>query len=227
MTSHREIIIPLHIWEEPLWIVLESFLSPFQSNQSSLLSNDNLKESFFMFLYCFKDILPSVPFRNKYNSFLSQNPIIPQAINDPQKWFHDLKSFLYPLFHDSITDIPFYTSSTLNDDIVSPKFWGNSLWTLIETILFSYNIDSPEVLHSVHMFLYSLQNLIPCPECKSHYQQFLSKYIFEGKLQDRIYMLRWCYLLKQQVYKRTHPNNNSFFSFQSYYSSLVSKYSSS
>jgi hypothetical protein len=177
-----------------------------------------------MFLYCFPFLLPSTSFRELYRFFLIDHPIS-NALNNVRQWSYDLKTFFYSSLHPTLTIVPFYSSTETIKHMMEPKFWGNALWTLMETILVSYDLDNTEVTQSVHMFLYCLQNLIPCSQCRSHYREFMKKHFFIEKLHHRMHMFRWCYLLKKEVYHRTHPTK-SFSSFPQYCLFLSTHYSS-
>lgn len=210
------VIISSDLWNDSLWIVLESFLSHIQIPQ-----DENIKESILMFLYSLEYILPCPSYRSLYHSFLSIHPLselflLPTSLLE---WFKNLKIFFYSQLFPLISPVPFY-SSTYNN-MHEPKFWGNSLWVLLEVFLLSY--DTSNSIDSIHMFLYSLQHLIPCPQCRHHYYLFIEKYSFVVRLHEKYKMLLWLYYLKKDIFSKTNPNE-LFPSFLNYRSNLIITY---
>ena len=63
---------------------------------------------------------------------------------------------------------------------MDPKIWGPSAWDFIHTVALGYP-SSPTITckHNYRNFYTNIGNILPCPVCQKHYNEFLS-----GRLLD-------------------------------------------
>ena len=72
----------------------------------------------------------------------------------------------------------FLYSNHIKEEYVdtSKNPWGPHFWTVMHTVAFSFS-DNPTLQErqAAHNFFTSLQHLLPCPKCRRHCQENLSK----------------------------------------------------
>lgn len=110
--------------------------------------------------------------------------------------------------------------------IVEPEKWGKTFWDTIETVLYCYDTTDPINCEAVHMFLFSLQYLLPCPTCRNHYSIYFNQKDIVPLLLDKKKILEWIYHLQNQINQRNEKQNRHS-SFEKYLSSLSFRIESS
>jgi len=86
-----------------------------------------------------------------------------------------------------------------------PKIWGPQLWHSLHCITFTYSLSpTEEEKRQFRNFFESLQFVIPCCICKTHFQQHISEGEFkltDEVFRDRLSLTRWLYNLHCKVNK--------------------------
>ena len=77
------------------------------------------------------------------------------------------------------------------------RYWGENLWKTLYSIAYTFSPESPQAAKSATDFYTSLQDLLPCPECKTHYKQWLSQNPIAVK--DSKELIQWLYNLEKNV----------------------------
>lgn len=83
-----------------------------------------------------------------------------------------------------------------------PEVWGPFFWHTIHIVALGYP-QEPTYLEkrSAKEFFESLQYLIPCPICRTHYQEHLQTYPLTPHLDSRQSLFRWTVVLHNAVNK--------------------------
>lgn len=100
-----------------------------------------------------------------------------------------------------------------NPIFIEPELWGKHYWYVIETMILS--MDSKEIhsRESLRLFFYALQNLLPCPTCREHFQDYFRKHNIDKYLDSKKKMFLWIYQLRKEIQIR---NKKSFPTFEEY-----------
>lgn len=98
-------------------------------------------------------------------------------------------------------DLPTFTS-------ITPDMWGRSFWEFLDAIVATFPKDCPNVEHrnAVYDLMHSLKFLLPCPDCRKHYVEFLSKNSLDNALISRKTFVDFYFLLKRDIANRTRKN---------------------
>jgi hypothetical protein len=73
-----------------------------------------------------------------------------------------------------------------------PKIWGPHLWYILHIISFEYPEKPTEFDKRIyHDFYTSLKDVIPCPECRKHYRDHITKYPLTPHLDSRDTLIKW------------------------------------
>jgi len=85
---------------------------------------------------------------------------------------------------------------------IPPEIWGPFFWHTIHITALGYPSE-PSYAHkkAAKELFESLTLLIPCPICKDHYIEHLSKYPITPHLDRRSDLFRWTLLLHNEVNK--------------------------
>jgi hypothetical protein len=83
-----------------------------------------------------------------------------------------------------------------------PSVWGPFFWHTIHIVALGYP-QEPTYAHkkAAKEFFESLSNLIPCPQCREHYQQHLQRMPITPHLDRRADLFRWTVELHNEVNK--------------------------
>ena len=100
-----------------------------------------------------------------------------------------------------------------NPIFIEPELWGKHYWYVIETMILS--MDSKEIhsKESLRLFFYALQNLLPCPTCREHFQDYFRKNNIDKYLVSKKKMFLWIYQLRKEIQIR---NKKPFPTFEEY-----------
>lgn len=84
---------------------------------------------------------------------------------------------------------------------VGPEIWGRPFWEFLDAIIATYAKDNPsdEQRDAVAGVMNGLRYVLPCPECRAHYNTFLSRHPIENALGSRKSLIEYYFLLKQDV----------------------------
>ena len=84
-----------------------------------------------------------------------------------------------------------------------PPMWGSSYWKVIHLTCLSYPMQPKQKDKTqIKIFLESICNVLPCPACRFHANQFILKY--KPRVQNRISLLYWSFDFHNEVNKRTN-----------------------
>ena len=82
---------------------------------------------------------------------------------------------------------------------IDPIKWGPSFWHAIEGVVISMDNQDHLSKEYVYLFLFTLQNVLPCPDCRNHYQQYFQSHDVKKRIHDKKKMFQWIYDLKKQI----------------------------
>lgn len=97
-----------------------------------------------------------------------------------------------------------------------PGQWGPPAWQFLHTITFGYP-DEPdeEIKEDFWQFFRSLQQVLPCANCRRHYRKKLRqaealRHTLKDPFASRGQLSRWVVELHNAVNKQTHKKNMSY-----------------
>lgn len=84
---------------------------------------------------------------------------------------------------------------------IPPHLWGKSAWDFMDALVLTYPRENPPIARRNAMYNYfeSLSELLPCPDCRHHYQEYLSKHPLHVALSSRKTLLDFYYDLRNEV----------------------------
>lgn len=83
---------------------------------------------------------------------------------------------------------------------MSPSVWGPIFWTTMHIVSLGYaDTPSKEEQSAAVQFYRSLESVIPCPICKSHYSHFLAEMPVEDAVANRQSLIRWVFDIHNKV----------------------------
>lgn len=88
---------------------------------------------------------------------------------------------------------------------INPNIWGESFWNVIHYITMAYP-DNPteEDKQNVLAFIQSLQNVLPCENCRNHFKSNLTSYpLTNDVLSSRYNFIKWAVTVHNEVNRRT------------------------
>ena len=88
---------------------------------------------------------------------------------------------------------------------MEPEIWGPHAWQFLHSITLSYP-DNPtlEDKNNHAQFFNSIQNILPCQNCKDHYTQNLQALPIEQHLDNKESLFRWLV----DIHNRVNVTNN-------------------
>ena len=89
---------------------------------------------------------------------------------------------------------------------MEPEYWGPFFWKTIESVVCSMNEHDEISKEYVYSFFYSLQNVLPCPTCRQHYQDFFSSHDLRQVLDQKKKIFQWVYKLKMDIRRRNESS---------------------
>ncbi|MBM3968010.1 MAG: hypothetical protein FJ308_23585, partial [Planctomycetes bacterium] len=85
---------------------------------------------------------------------------------------------------------------------IDPKWWGKHLWISIDAVATAFDPNDIASKEFVLYFFFSLQGVIPCLECRAHYQQYFETYPISDELDSKSSLFQWILRLKNKVNER-------------------------
>jgi len=91
---------------------------------------------------------------------------------------------------------------------IDPRIWGPYVWKTIDLFIQDLPDEGPFTKikqEYILMFFISLMELLPCDECKTHYNEYFYKHLLENELQypDSKKRIRiWVDNLKQEIHQQ-------------------------
>ena len=110
-----------------------------------------------------------------------------------------------------------------NPIFLEPHLWGKHYWYVIETTILAMDTKEKPSREFISFFLYSLQNILPCPTCREHYQKYFQKNDIDKLLLSKKSIFLWIYNLKKEIQERNGKTFH-FTSFEDYIKDLEKKY---
>lgn len=95
--------------------------------------------------------------------------------------------------------------------IITPKIWGPYLWNFLHYL--SYNLfDNLDFNQKKQIFLFfiSLEYIIPCKICKTHYKIYLRENMINEEKINKSYLIKWVCDLHNNINKRLNKKEYSF-----------------
>lgn len=86
---------------------------------------------------------------------------------------------------------------------ISPNMWGKYFWGVIHYITIAYP-DNPteEDKQTIQAFIQSLQNILPCEKCRSHFKSKTYP-LTDSALSSRYEFIKWGVTVHNEVNRRT------------------------
>lgn len=95
----------------------------------------------------------------------------------------------------------------------NPSYWGRGLWTVMYSIAQSLPTEhskvEKETKEGVRQFFESLKLVLPCEDCRKHYNEMLNINPLPYDNMSRDALKKWIDELKNQVNQRIQVNNPS------------------
>ena len=81
---------------------------------------------------------------------------------------------------------------------MDPKVWGPNAWIFLHSITMNYPKNpTNEDKEKYRTFFYSLGDILPCPQCKEHYQRNLIDYPID--LRNKEGLVKWLIKIHNNV----------------------------
>lgn len=81
---------------------------------------------------------------------------------------------------------------------LTPQYWGDPIWKVMYIIAYTTPNEADENRKDMlELFYEILGELLPCPECKDHYKEFINKNPLENISRDNL--LSWVNKLHNEV----------------------------
>ena len=81
---------------------------------------------------------------------------------------------------------------------MEPKIWGPPAWIFLHSITFQYPEYPTDIeKQKYYTFFHSLKNVLPCPNCREHYQRNFDK--LQIDLESRKGLIEWLIDLHNEV----------------------------
>jgi hypothetical protein len=85
------------------------------------------------------------------------------------------------------------------------RIWGPHAWEFLHTITFNYpQHPTAEDKQQVQSFFQHVGPILPCPTCRTHFQNLLQQHPIEPHLVSRDRLSRWLVDIHNQVNQRLH-----------------------
>lgn len=99
-----------------------------------------------------------------------------------------------------------------------PEIWGKHFWYTMEAIACTLNDNNRKY---IELFFNNLKEIIPCENCKHHYNEFFEKNNVNQYLNNSLSLFEWLYKLKCEIKKR---QNREIPSFANYFLHVIEYY---
>ena len=94
---------------------------------------------------------------------------------------------------------------------MEPEIWGSGAWTFLHTITLNYPENPSEDDKQNHKdFFHNLKNVIPCPNCKEHYNINLQKFPIDVHLESKEKLVKWLINIHNEVNIQNHKKVYSY-----------------
>ena len=114
----------------------------------------------------------------------------------------------------------------MNRNNYNPNIWGKHGWIFIDTSILSYPINNPsnDIKKQYYNFLESLKTILPCNECRDHYNDYFNNNVLNDEiLSSRDNLLQWILNCRNNI---NHINNKKILlkeEFMNYYNDIYNK----
>jgi hypothetical protein len=95
-----------------------------------------------------------------------------------------------------------------------PGCWGNSMWHSIHSIAYAYEPSNINKNNYFNFFV-SLGKVLPCEECKEHYDENVKPGELTAALESKETLFRWVYDLHNKVNQQTSVPESKWPSYES------------
>ena len=93
---------------------------------------------------------------------------------------------------------------------MEPNIWGPSAWIFLHTVTLQYpEKPTDDDKKKYYVFFNSLKDILPCPNCKIHYSESITKKPIQ--LESRKELFEWLIDIHIPIFSTFHPSNNPFF----------------
>lgn len=166
-------------------------------------SLDDGKDPLGCFFYSLFKLLPDPLWRENSLRFFYNNQLDGYKTSGKRAFFWTF------LLHDYINEINGAKKISFSDafkmydtDLIDKTTWGNATWNLLHSL----TVRLPQTLSDKEKVYYTslitcLMYLIPCPECRKHLKEHLSKFPLDTYLEGRDTLFMWTVELHNKVNK--------------------------
>lgn len=75
---------------------------------------------------------------------------------------------------------------------MNPAIWGPHAWIFLHSITLEYPLRPSEKDKENYLFFFkSLASVLPCADCRIHYQEYITKHPLENALESRDQIFKW------------------------------------
>jgi len=88
---------------------------------------------------------------------------------------------------------------------MNPNVWGPHFWFILHLVSFNYpdNPNTPDK-DNFKRFYESIGDILPCPNCRKHYKNYLSQFPISVHLDTRIDLIKWVIQVHNFVNQSLH-----------------------
>jgi hypothetical protein len=107
---------------------------------------------------------------------------------------------------------------TTDEINIDPDIWGPGFWSSMEALACTINQRNKK---NIGFFFENLRTILPCENCRNHYNLYCNDFPVEKFLQNSLTLLVWLYQLKIKIKSRQERTVPKFIDWLEY---LIEKY---
>lgn len=107
--------------------------------------------------------------------------------------------------------------TTTHFESIDPSiFAGPAGWRLIHSSAAKF-VPTDENKHGFKMFIYGIRYSFPCPNCRKHFAENLTKFPIDNYMESNETLFRWSYLMHNEVNKAKGVKSPSYSTVRKFY----------
>ena len=101
---------------------------------------------------------------------------------------------------------------------LKPTVWGPSGWVFLHYVTLSYPKNpTPEVRNKFYNFIMSMQHILPCEMCRTHFKEWMIENPLEDALKSNDELVRWAFNAHNRVNIMNNKKPLNWFEFVKLY----------